>query len=211
MPEARKTANWLVFSAAIGLIVGGGIALRKDAGELLRHQLTYVRPIPDSPSSPDDVAYVLGGTPESLEAKFRIAASLLREGKASRVLLLSQQSLMAYSPALDRNLTVNEWAVQNLGALGIKAAAIDIVGVEEGFFGTWSEAKALSRVVSERGYRRLILVTSAYHSRRVWESFSRSAGQSSTTLFLYHSDEPAYLRHLLPEYVKLLLYRAVLF
>lgn len=211
MPGARKAASWLVFSAAIGLIVGGGIALRKDAAESLRHQLTYARPLPDSPSSSNDVAYVLGGTPESLEAKFRIAASLLREGRAARVLLLSQQSLMAYSPALDRNLTVNEWAVQNLGTLGIKAAAIDFVGVEEGFFGTWSEAKALPRVVSERGYRRLILVTSAYHSRRVWESFSRSAGQSGTTLFLYHSDEPAYLRHLLPEYVKLLLYRAVLF
>jgi uncharacterized SAM-binding protein YcdF (DUF218 family) len=67
------------------------------------------------------------------------------------------------------------------------------------------------RRVGERGYRRLILVTSAYHSRRVWESFSRTVAQPDAKLFLYLSDEPAYLRHLLPEYVKLLLYRAVLF
>jgi uncharacterized SAM-binding protein YcdF (DUF218 family) len=88
---------------------------------------------------------------------------------------------------------------------------VELVLLEEGFFGTWSEAKALSRLAKAKGLRQLVLVTSPYHSRRVWESFSRTVEQSQTALFLYHSNEPVRLRLLLAEAVKLFVYRAVLF
>jgi len=182
-----------------------------DASEFLLYRLTYVRHLPESASTPNDVVYVLGGTPGSLKAKFQTASKLIRDGRAARVLVLSQQALMAFSPALGRNLSADEWVVGNLGAFGITADAIEFIAIEEEFFGTWSEAKGLSRVVRERGYRRLILVTSPFHSRRVWESFSRTIEQPDTRLFLYLSDESAYRRHLLPQYFKLLLYRALLF
>jgi len=155
--------------------------------------------------------YVLGGTPDSLKAKFQTASKLVRDGRAARVLVASQQALMAFSPALGRNLTADEWVVENLGAFGTTADAIEFVAFEEGFFGTWSEAKGVSRFVRDRGYRRLILVTSPFHSRRAWESFSRTFERPDANLFLYLSDESAHRRHLLPEYVKLLVYRALLF
>ena len=204
-------AFWLGCFAVIALVIGCVLAFKKDASEFLLCQLTYVRHLPESASTHNDVVYVLGGTPHSLKAKFQTASGLVRDGRAARVLVLSQQALMEFSPALGRNLTADEWVVENFGAFGIKADAIEFVAIEEGFFGTWSEAKGLSRFVRERGYRRLILVTPPFHSRRVWESFSRTIEQPDASFFLYLSDESAYLRHLLPEYVKLLLYRALLF
>ena len=157
------------------------------------------------------VVYVLGGTLDSLKAKFRTASKLIREGKAARVLVLSEPGLVAFRPDLGRNPTFNEWMVEEFRALGVAADAIEFVAIEEGFFGTWSEAKSLSHLLRERGFGRLILVTSPFHSRRAWESFSRTIEQPDTNLFLYLSDEPAYRRHLLTEYVKLLFYRALLF
>jgi uncharacterized SAM-binding protein YcdF (DUF218 family) len=207
----RTAAYRLGCFAVIALVIGCGLAFTKDASKFLLYRLTYVRHLPETASTHNDVVYVLGGTPDSLKAKFQTASKLVRDGRAARVLVLSQQALMAFSPALGRNLTADEWVVENLGAFGITADAIEFVAIEEGFFGTWSEAKGLSRVVRERGYRRLILVTSRIHSRRVWESFSRTIEQPDTSLFLYLSDESAYRRHLLPQYLKLLIYRALLF
>lgn len=211
MFATRTAAYWLGCFAVIALAIVCGLVYRKDASETLLSRLTHVWHLPESASTHKDVVYVLGGTTDSLKAKFQTASRLVREGRAARVLVLNQQGLMEYSPALGRNMTANEWVVENFGALGVTADAIGFVVIEEGFFGTWSEAKSLSRIVRERGYRRLILVTSPFHSRRSWESFSRRIEQPETSLFLYLSDEPAYLRRLLPEYVKLLVYRALLF
>src|SRR5882762_4001437 len=212
LPLVAGTAAYrLGCFAVIALVIGCGFAFRKDASEWLLHRLTYVRHLPESASTHNDVVYILGGTQDSFKAKFQTASKLVRDGRAARVLVLSQQALMPFRPALGRNLTVNEWVVENLNAFGITADAIEFVAIEQGYFGTWSEAKGLSRFVRERRYRRVILVTSSLHSRRVWESFSRTIEQPDTNLFLYLSDESAYLRHLLPEYVKLLLYRALLF
>jgi uncharacterized SAM-binding protein YcdF (DUF218 family) len=204
----ETAAHRLACFAAVTLILAGGLFYRKAVAESLNHRLAYVRHLPDSHSVNNDVVYILGGNEESLEAKFRTASKLIRDGQAARVLVFSHPTLMSFSPALGRNLTFDEWAVATLGALGVKSDAIDFVSFEEGFFGTWSEARGVSRLAGERGYRRLILVTSPFHSRRAWESFSRAIEQSDTRLYLYLSDDPAYLRHLLPEFFKLLFYRA---
>jgi uncharacterized SAM-binding protein YcdF (DUF218 family) len=199
------------YIAVIALVIGCGFALRNDASQFLLQRLTYARHLPEAAADRGNAVYVLGGTPDSLVAKFQTASKLIRDGRAARVLVLSQRGLMEFSPALGRNLTAAEWAVANLRDFGTATDAIEFVQIEEGFFGTWSEAKGVSRFVEERGYRPLILVTSALHSRRVWESFAQTIEKPETDLFLYLSDEPAQLRHLLPEYFKLLLYRALLF
>jgi uncharacterized SAM-binding protein YcdF (DUF218 family) len=199
------------YIAVIALVIGCGFALRNDASQFLLQRLTYTRHLPEAATDRGNAVYVLGGTPDSLVAKFQTASKLIRDGRAARVLLLSRRESMEFSPALGRNLTAAEWAVANLRDFGTTTDAIEFVQIEEGFLGTWSEAKGVSRFVEERGYRPLILVTSAFHSRRVWESFARTIEKPETDLFLYLSDEPAHLRHLLPEYFKLLLYRALLF
>jgi uncharacterized SAM-binding protein YcdF (DUF218 family) len=173
--------------------------------------LSFSRHFPEPVLAPGGVVYVLGGTDDSLRSKFETSSRLVRDGKGTRVLVLSQHALMSFSPDQNRNLTANEWAADRLVDFGVPADRIEFVALDQGFFGTWSEAKALSRLAKERALPRLVLVTSRYHSRRVWESFSRTVEQPDTRLFLYHSDEPASLRLLLSEHLKLLLYRALLF
>jgi len=197
--------------AVIALVIGGGLALGNVAPGFMLRPLTYARHLPESASAQGSVVYVLGGTPDSLERKFEIASRLVHERKAARILVLSQPALMAFSPALRRNLMANEWAVANLAAFGVPADRIEFVALEEGFFGTWSEARGLSRLAKERGFQRLILVTSPFHSRRVWESFTRAVEEPDTRMYLYQSNEPASLGLLLPEYIKLFLYRTLLF
>lgn len=68
---------------------------------------------------PGDVVYVLDGSLHSLEAKFRTASKLVRAGTAARVLVRSSKELLAFSPALGRNQTVNEWVAGELDALGV--------------------------------------------------------------------------------------------
>jgi uncharacterized SAM-binding protein YcdF (DUF218 family) len=186
---------WAGALVVITLGMACGLTFTKAGADyLLRHQLTYLRHLPESPSSSNDVVYVLGGTSDSVKARLRTASSLIGSGKAARVLLGTRK---------------HECGRESLGALGLGIDA-ECVAFEEGVFGTWSEAKALSRIAREQGYRRLILVTSPYHGRRVWESFSSTVEQPDVRLYLYLSNEPVDRRNLLPEYVKLLVYRAVL-
>jgi uncharacterized SAM-binding protein YcdF (DUF218 family) len=209
---AASPVAYLLGCFAIVAVVGvAAIICRKNAAEFLLYRLTHVQHLPESASTRSDVVYLLGGTPDSLEAKFRTASRLIHEGKAARVLVMSERSLLPFRPDLGRNPTVDEWVMEKLGALGVEADTIEFVAIEDQFFGTWSEAKSVSHFLRGRGFVRLILVTSPLHSRRAWESFSRTVEQPHENLFVYLSDEPAYLRHLLTEYVKLILYRALLF
>jgi hypothetical protein len=196
---------------AAALALGLGLAFRDTTPDFMLRPLTYEKHLPESVSADRGVVYVLGGTPDSLERKFETAARLVRERKAERILVLSREGLMAFSPARNRNLTANEWAVDKLAAVGISVDKIEFVALEEGFFGTWSEARGLARLSAKGGFQHLVLVTSRYHSRRVWESFSRTVEEPDTRLFLYHSNEAASLGMLLPEYVKSFFYRMLLF
>lgn len=185
---------WLAAAAVVSLAIVFGLSLTEAGAEYLLHRLTFVRLLPESPSSSSDVVYVLGGTSDSVKARLRAAANLIGSGKAARLLLGTPK---------------DECGRARLGALRLGIDA-ECVAFDEELFGTWSEAKVLSRIVRERGYRRLILVTSPYHGRRVWESFSSTIEQPDGRLYLYLSDEPVNRHNLLREYVKLLVYRALL-
>jgi uncharacterized SAM-binding protein YcdF (DUF218 family) len=124
--------------------------------------------------------------------------------------VLSHLTLAAFNPRLGRNMSADEWAAETLGTFGVSANVIEFVSVEEGFFGTWSEARGVARRVKDRGYRRLILVTSPFHSRRVWESFSHEIGQADARLYMHLSHETVSGPYVLLETLKLLVYRAAL-
>src|SRR5205807_127776 len=117
------------------------------------------------------VIYVLSGAQQSLEDRFKTAADLYHQGMASKILILSRTGITAYSPMIDRNLTNDEWTVEKLVSLGVPKEDIELVKIENGFFGTFTEAEGISNLVLNRGYKSLILVSSRYHTRRVWESF----------------------------------------
>ena len=174
---------------------------------LLVH-LCEVHPVPSAASA--DVIYVLGGGQSSLEKRFPVAASLYKDQIARRVLILSRPGITEYSAGLGRNLTNDEWAYGKLSELGISRLDIETVPVEKSFFGTLSEAAALSNLVKSRGYTTLILVTSDYHTKRVWKSFSKLMEHADVTLYIYTAADPATILNLTRELAKLLVYRIFL-
>ena len=56
---------------------------------------------------------------------------------------------------------------------GIKKEDVELVSLEKGFFGTFTEAKSISALVLKRGCKYLTLVSSMSHTMRGWVTFSR--------------------------------------
>lgn len=157
----------------------------------------------------ETMIYVLGSTQERLKNHYRTAAALYMEGVAGKIYILSRPGITEYSPKLLRNLTNDEWSVRELGTLGVPAGDVEAVPVPSSFFGTFREGSEISRFARERGYKRLVLVTSPHHASRAFLSFSHFAG-GTMEVYVQSSSDPASLGTLFAEYGKYIWYRWVL-
>ena len=177
-------------------------------------RLTAVGPQQDVSSGDgsrtDAVLYILGGTQASLAYKFNKAAELYRQGRCCKILLYREAGITEYDAGLNRNLTNDEWAVRSLTARGVPATAVEPAVKGEGYLGTYTEAKKLLVIAKKRGYRRIILVTSSYHSGRTWMTFAKILKAQGVTISISSADEPVELSGLVYEYLKLLLYKTVI-
>jgi hypothetical protein len=186
----------------------------KEFKVLLISRLVKASPLPDnfkdSRQQSKNVIYVLGGNQNALRYRFQTAATLYHQGAAKKIFILSRQGITEYDPLLKRNLTNNEWAIKRLEELGVEKDDIEAAQIEEGFFGTLSEAKSIPQIVNERGYSNLILVSSSYHTMRVWVSFSKFTEGKEAALFIYGAEDHARLSGLLFEYFKLIIYKEFL-
>jgi hypothetical protein len=153
------------------------------------------------------VIYVMGGSEESLNHRFKIAADLYHLGLSKRILLLSREGITHYDPSLGRNLTNDEWSVRRLVDFEVKREDIEPIVLRRRYFGTFTEAKVISDIVLKRGYKNLILVTSSCHTMRTWLSFSKVLKDKPATLHIYGPSDPISLLDLLREYFKLFIYR----
>lgn len=172
--------------------------------------LAIERPPPRSKSKrPPDaslVAYVLGGTQESLSYKWKTVGRLYAEGAVGKILILHRQGITEYSPALGRNLTNDEWAVGKLKEEGVTAEALEFVPVPPATFDTFAEARVISALARSRRVKRLVLVSSTHHTRRVWLSFSHFKTDNAFESFIVGSEERASAFELLLENMKLGIY-----
>lgn len=157
-----------------------------------------------------EAIYVLGGTRDSLEQKFIKAAALYHGRDEAKVFLLKEPYNMEYSDVLKRTEGYEEWAFRNLSHLGVPSGDIEALSLPIGFWGTLSEAKSIPKIISARGHSRLTLVTSSYHTRRTWDSFTRYAVEQNLNLCISSSHEELYLRDMLQEMLKLVVYEIFL-
>jgi uncharacterized SAM-binding protein YcdF (DUF218 family) len=155
------------------------------------------------------VIYVLGGNQDSLTSRFREASNLYHQGLSNKILILSRPGITEFSPDLGRNMTNNEWAIRELEILHVNKQDIEPVSVEKSIFGTLSEAEALTKIVQRKGYKKLILVSSAYHTRRVLDTFSNIASGSPLELYIYGSTDIQGIPSLTLEYLKLIIYDSI--
>jgi hypothetical protein len=153
------------------------------------------------------VAYVLGGTQESLGYKWKTVGRLYARGTVGNILILHRPGITEYSPMLGRNLTNDEWAIGKLKEEGVAAEAVEFVSVPPATFDTFAEARVISALARSRQVTGLVLVTSMHHTERVRISFSYFDADNAFECYLYGSEERARIMELLRENMTLRIYR----
>jgi uncharacterized SAM-binding protein YcdF (DUF218 family) len=180
---------------------------------LMLPSLVDERELPAIPTISEDAGstliYVLGGSQESLKSRIRLAATLYHRVSGSRVLFMSVRGITEYNPGLGRNYTHDEWVTHEMTEVKVPATDIEFIAMPAGVFGTLREARHIAALVKRRQNGRLILVTSAYHTRRVLIAFSHYL-KGKGELYIYGSDETVRFRHLMAEYIKVPFYRYIL-
>jgi len=125
---------------------------------MILSELIDINPLPSG--SKVDAIYVLGGSQTGLELKYKTASELYHKGICKRIWILSSPGITEYSVSLGRNLTNNEWSILKLTEFGVPNECIEPIKVKKGFFGTFTEAKGISSLIENRGYRSLLLISS---------------------------------------------------
>lgn len=117
-----------------------------------------------------DAIVVLAGSAAYRE-RAGLAAQLFREGRAPRVLLTDDGELSGWSEELQRNPRFVERAAGELARAGVPAEGVEVL--PRTVSSTYEEAVLLRDYAARRGLRSVLLVTSAYHSRRALWTFRK--------------------------------------
>jgi len=126
--------------------------------------------IVSTPMHQADVIVVLSGSAVYRERTQR-AAEYYRQGLASRILLTNDNMRGEWSSPKQRNPFFYERARDNLLVLGVPAEHVEVL--PQPVTNTYEEARALKEYALAHQLRSLLVVTSAYHSRRVLWTLSQ--------------------------------------
>jgi uncharacterized SAM-binding protein YcdF (DUF218 family) len=111
-----------------------------------------------------DAMVVLAGSAAYMERAHR-AAQLFHEGRAPKIILTNDNTQTGWSSELERNPFFIERAAWELeGTGGVPESSIEML--QPTVSSTYDEATLLREYAHSHGLRSLLIVTSAYHSRR---------------------------------------------
>lgn len=128
-----------------------------------------------------DVAYLLAGG-NSFRERLSAAVDLYHMKRVPKILFFADTSRSSYNFIAERNFTPAEWAVDFLLWRGVPKESIHILGnLPGGRFGTLAEANALSKVLPA-DVKKLVMVTSAAHTRRSLLTFRRNLPEAITVV-----------------------------
>ena len=117
-----------------------------------------------------DAIVVLAGSAAYRE-RTRRAAELFHEGRAPVIILTNDNLQSGWSNELERNPFFVERAAAELERAGVAEAEIEML--PQIVSSTHDEALLLRQYAERRGLRSVLLVTSAYHSRRALWTFRK--------------------------------------
>lgn len=157
------------------------------------------------------LAYVLAGG-AGVDERLRAVARLFAEERVQRVILVRDASWGRWHFGSETWLQRFEWSVAYLGWLGVPSDRVDLLKVPEGGgLGTLAEARAVAAHLPEE-VQRLVVITSAAHTRRARLAFQRVIGDRAEVLAYaatrFHHSVEAWAP-LWREYAKLLVYALV--
>jgi uncharacterized SAM-binding protein YcdF (DUF218 family) len=196
-----------LLALAVAALASWAVAARVAAGAL----------VVEAALPKADAMVVLAGSSAYVE-RTRRAAELYREGRARLVLLTNDGQLSGWSEETQSNPTFVERARGELVRGGVPGESIEALPprVES----THDEAVLLREYAGARGIRSLVVVTSAYHTRRALWTFERAFEGTGVSVGIEHAATglqtprpeawwlyPQGWKSVAGEYVKLVYYR----
>ena len=128
-----------------------------------------------------DALVVLSGSANYIE-RAHLAAQLFHEGRAPRVILTNDYQPSGWSSAEQRNPLFVERAKIELERAGVPGERIEIL--PRAVTSTHEEALLLREYAAAHGLSTLLIVTSAYHSRRSLWTFRRVFQETESSVGL---------------------------
>jgi uncharacterized SAM-binding protein YcdF (DUF218 family) len=173
--KLKCVVQLLLLAGAILLLTGAAAYLCRD--QLLTGLAGYL--VIDDQLQPADLIFVLSGEVDT--RPFR-AAELFQQGLAPRIVVARAED----SPAAELGLypNVSDVTVEILQELGVPEENISLLQVEGGATSTRDEAIILRGYLEHHSFERVILVTSAFHTRRARWIFERELAPSHISLQL---------------------------
>jgi len=114
---------------------------------------------------------ILSGAATYVE-RTRTAAQLFAAGRAPKIILTNDNERSSWVSAEQRNPFFSERAAAELLNAGVPANKIELI--PQPIFSTYEEACAVRAYAVAHELRSLLVVTSAYHSRRAWWTWERA-------------------------------------
>jgi len=122
-----------------------------------------------------DAIVVLSGSSTFIE-RTDWAAKLFREGRAPAIILTNDSLISGWNRVEERNPYFYELAARELRERSVPAQKIQVV--PEIATGTYEESLELREYATTHKLKRLLVVTSAYHSRRAFWSMRQACAGS---------------------------------
>jgi len=181
------------FAIAVLLMVGLMVSAMFLLQSWLLAGLTVHKPLAQS----DAIVLLAGNHKERAPA----AAMLYRDSYAPLVILTNDGTFSSWSTKYNRNLYQVEWAEEELITLGVPRDRI----AKLPFYGssTMFDALAVKRYLFKSGLKKIIVVTSDYHTRRALWTFRHALKEYTTEITIFPAKSfGVATRSLVVEYVK---------
>lgn len=152
------------------------------------------------------IIYVLGGSQDTLINTYKCASELYKKNIIKYIFILDRHSNKKYYPIMNKYYTNNEWSLNELGIHGVKRESIRFVSIPKSVFGTFTEAEEMTKIAAKYNYRKIILVTSEYHTKRAFNAFYYFSRKYNLEIFVYGSKDDIDIGDYFVEFMKNILY-----
>lgn len=182
LPPSRRLRRLIAAACVLALLLAAAYLARGWILTSLGEFLT----VEDAPARADAI-FVLGGEGNVRPAR---AAELYLAGLAPRILIPRPEDFLAHELTNAPNIT--DVATEAMRRLGVPDSAITLLEMPGGSTSTIDDARLLRAYVERHRIRRILVVTSAFHTRRTRWVLHRVLDGLDVTVLMVPAADPRF-------------------